>query len=101
MGYYISVPGTSGKAEFLVKNHGARQVTVEEAAEIVKDAGRAIVCVVYNPGEFDAAGFVYNEREFIRFSDYPGDRRVRRWFEMDRKLVEQLTRFRPPLQEIE
>ncbi len=92
MGYYIETGAAKGKAEFLVKHHGARQISVEEAAEIVKDEKRAVVCVVYST-RWDAAGFTFNEVEFKRFSYYPGDRRPRRWLEMDRELVEKLTRF--------
>lgn len=92
MGFYINqdMP-TRGKAEALVKQHGAVELrSAIEAADWMKQ-GFGIVCVVSNP-LFDAAGYCFNERELSAFSD-PMDARHRSWLAMDKTAAEKLSGF--------
>lgn len=93
MGYYLLSTGPpKGKAEVLVKDHGAVQLSESEAALEVDDPAVAIVCVVYNTA-WDAAGFAYNLKEFARMLPRPDDQRPRRWMKMDRETAERLSGF--------
>ena len=86
MGRYIQ-GSPFGKAEFLKKEHGAKQVSQQEAEQAVLD-GEGVVCVVDN-GRFEAAGYVYDENEYNAFS-CPGDFRPKTWLVMSKDIVEKL-----------
>jgi len=90
MGYYIQVPNNKGKAQQLVKLHGARIIT-EPQGFWMKDPKEAFICVVDN-GMFEAAGFAYNESEFNEFKRPDG--RPKTWLIIDRELAKQLTGFK-------
>ena len=91
MGFYIEGP-RQGKAEFLKHVHGARLVTVGEAARAIRDSSLGVICVVYNQ-TWDAAGFAYDEREFARMRMRVNDQRPRRWMVMERGAAERLSGF--------
>lgn len=94
MGYYLQAPGRFKKTEQLKDMYGALEVSREEAASFIRDASKAVVCVVQNPGQFDAAAFCYNEDEFRRFN-HVSDDRPRRWLIFDnRAQVEEITGYR-------
>jgi predicted phosphoribosyltransferase len=94
MGYYLQSPGRFNKAAQLKDVYGALEVSREEAASFIRDTSKAVVCVVQNPGQFDAAAFCYDEDEFRRFNQVSDDR-PRRWLIFDnRAQVEELTGYR-------
>ena len=94
MGFYIETPGiTKGKARHLLDTiPGAMEIIEEEAESYLYDPDNAVVCVVENP-VFDAAGFIYDKREFTRSLPRWDDARTRRWLVLPRKYVEERTRF--------
>lgn len=91
MGFYLPGPN-HGKAQYLIKEHGAVDFTLcrpQKFEEIPDD--QALVVVVDN-GPFEAAGLVYNSREFEEFTR-PGDRRPRQFLLMEREKAYQLAGF--------
>ncbi len=88
MGYYVPGP-TVGKAEFLVKEEGARQISLSDAERLADSIETAVICVVYNEG-WEAALYAFNTKELWRTKD-PNDRRPRRYLAMDRARAETLT----------
>ena len=90
MGYYIQTGNLRNKASFLVENHGGEIVFDYKAQECL-NLGIGVVCVVDN-GLFEAAGFVYDQREFDAFND-PADLRQKTWVVMDRQLAESLSGY--------
>jgi len=89
MGYYIQGP-TLGKAEAIIRQYNALQMSPEEALKALK-AGSGVVCVVEN-GMFDAAAFCYDEEEFDAFND-PHDLRPKTWLVMNLKKAKELSEF--------
>lgn len=74
MGYYIN---TNSKGEELAPNSKALQL-VADGAKIVKPEWQEnLVCVVEN-GFFDAAGYCFNEKEFLHFLN-DGSGRPKTW----------------------
>ena len=92
MGYYIQGP-VIGKAAYLIDEHGAREVTgVQSLLKAQVALGKkAVICVMLN-GAFDAAAFVYSERELDDFFA-KGDHRPKRWLVMDLELAKKLSGF--------
>lgn len=79
MGYYIETPPhRHGKADILIKNHGA----IEMGVPAFNSGSRVTICVVQNPC-FEACGIAHSEAEFQCFND-PRDRRTKRWLDMSR-----------------
>jgi hypothetical protein len=65
MGYYIQTDALTDKANYIVNNFEGELVSKpEKFVDVPKD--KALIVVVSN-GLFEAAGFVYNEREFLDF----------------------------------
>ena len=95
MGYYLNstkmnepLPAV-GKANILAKSSGVEEVTQPKTYGEIPDS-KAIICVVSN-GPFEAAGYAYCEDEFKVFS--APDSRPKRWFLMDKNLVNKLTGY--------
>ena len=95
MGYYIEVPEAHNKAEQLVKIHGAEIIPrPNKLSEIPAD--KALICVVVN-FYFDAAAYVYNEREFQDFQhDFTQPDRSRTWLLMDKVKARKLSGYVGP-----
>lgn len=55
--------------------------------------GKALICVMRN-SDFDAALFVYNEREFAA-ATRPGDDRCKQWLLIDWDKACELTEYQP------
>lgn len=91
MGYYLQTPETHGKAEYIIKVHGAKRVSQEEAAAAMTDPDVAVVAVKDN-GMFEAAGFAYDQREWEAFT-LPDDPRPTIFLTMGRALAERETNF--------
>ena len=91
MGYYIETGTLHGKAAFLVDNHGGEIVFDYKAQECL-NLGLGVVCVVNN-GSFEAAGFMYSQKEFDYFND-PADSRIKTWVVMDREIAEKLSGYK-------
>lgn len=81
MGYYIEVPGHTGKAQQVRDIFGAG---VWHPTQPVP-AGKVPICVVQN-GFFDAVAVAYDQSEVDAFND-PYDHRQRDWLLMDRDQV--------------
>jgi hypothetical protein len=102
MGHYIEVPSSRDKANLIVDGHAvgfngeslsyAAEHTAKPASFSSVPAGKALVCVIDN-GLFEAAGWAYDESEFMAFA-YP-DGRPRRWLLMDREAAVKATGFNP------
>lgn len=89
MGRYLNLPGMGAtrKAKFLQDNHAAIVISRNETKDVVNDPEKAVVCVVEN-GMFEAAGFMYSERELEEFlNDTSG--RPMTFLSMDKKFVEE------------
>lgn len=72
MGYYVEVPGNKGKAEILVKDHGAVVISRPEAFQLAtspKYPQPRVVVVVMDNGMFEAAGIAYDVEELKAFTD--------------------------------
>jgi hypothetical protein len=78
MGYYINTGHNIGKAEWLITNEGALELSfVPSSLSELPPEKEGLICVVNN-GMFEAAGFIYNDRELKDFTD-PTDYRDKRW----------------------
>jgi len=91
MGFYIQGP-TKNKAAFIIVNYGGKIIAPpEKFSDIPKDVG--LICVVDN-GAFEAAAFVYDEKEFEAFgSSSDSDFRPRTWMTMKREDAIKLTGY--------
>ena len=83
MGYYVETSGIHGKAAELVSEHGA--VVIEAPSKFAPPPDAALICVVDN-GWMEAAGIMYDEREYEAFAD-PGDPRPKVWLTMPKATV--------------
>lgn len=94
MGYYIQVENHHNKARQLEIAYGAiildRKPTLEEFRSM--PASAALIVVVDN-GPFEAAGFAFDESEFLAFTQ-PTDARMKQYLVMPRQVVEKLTGFK-------
>lgn len=93
MGYYIETDSAKNKAAWLVRTCDAQVITEGIAREYMR-MGLGIICVVDN-GMFEAAGYMYNERELNEFAN-PSDWRPKTWLSMNKELAERLSGFRRP-----
>lgn len=91
MGYYIQTGAALKKGEALIAQHGAKEVTYEQARDEF-DGNHDTVIVVSN-GAFEAAGFCYSKQEFEAFTDFARDRRPRRYFQLTKGLAAQLSGY--------
>lgn len=92
MGYYIEAPAVHGKAGYLVMTYGAERVTRPASFASIPE-GKALVMVIDN-GIFEAAGFIYSEREFEDVVSSDG--RPREFLYMDRLTTELLSGYHRP-----
>ena len=88
MGYYVQVPNDHGKAEQIRDLHGGEIVEQPESYQAIPE-GKGLIAIVDN-GPFEAAGFCYDENEFVAFTD-PRDTRPQKYVLLDRKVAEQLS----------
>ena len=65
MGAYIKLDQASGKAETLCSEHGAVQITRQEAKELARDQEAGVI-VIANNGLWEAAMFAHTWEEFDR-----------------------------------
>jgi len=89
MGFYINTNCNQGKANELVKSHGAIKIATPRWFNDVP-VDKALICVVEN-GFFDAAGYCYDEHEFNAFVEPDGRRK--QWLLMDKNLAEDLSGY--------
>ena len=90
MGYYIQTPTVKGKANYLIENHGAKPIVQPQKFDVKKD--KALIVIADN-GPFEAAGFVFDEEEFLAFTE-PGDPRRKNFLLMDLKKAKELSGFK-------
>lgn len=83
MGIYIETPLPRKKAEQIVNIYHGTTILAHQPEQFAVPKDKMLICVVNN-GIFDAAGLVYNEREFRGFT-VPADGRPKTWLLMDRK----------------
>lgn len=88
MGYYIETPSNHGKADWLIKEHGAVEVLFPVPFWSTNDRDEVTVCVVDN-GPFEAAAIACDEKELERFKREP-DPRPKRWLILPRAKVLEL-----------
>jgi hypothetical protein len=91
MGFYIETPHTLGKADFLIENEGAEELTGIAEIEKAMEEGYGVISVVNNHVLFEAAAFAYDSNELRRFMR--PDNRSKRWLKMDRKRAEKLAGY--------
>ena len=91
MGLFIETDDRTRKALFLVAHHGG-EIIPEPRSFGEIPPGKALIVVVHNSG-FEAAGFAFNEREFLAFT-FPGDFRPKDFVLLDRSVAETLTGYK-------
>ena len=88
MGFYIETGTNKNKAQYLIDNHDGVEMPKPLTLNNVPESQALIV--VIDSGPFEAAGYAYDEKEFIAFTQ-PHDMRPKRYVTIDRKLANQLT----------
>jgi hypothetical protein len=92
MGYYIKTGENVGKAEYLIAREGAMELLdVPNSLSELPSGLEGLICVVDN-GPFEAAGFIYNDRELEAFTD-PSDYRFKRWLTMPLDKAKELSGY--------
>lgn len=91
MGFYIETPLPIGKADYLIDALGAEKTGKPDTLAGVPD-GKGLVAVVSN-GIFEAAAYVFDDRELEAFSD-PSDLRPKTWLVMDKDAAERASGYR-------
>jgi hypothetical protein len=95
MGYYLNYTRMNeplpaiGKANILARSSGVEEISQPKSYDSVP-SDKAIICVVNN-GMFEAAGYAFCKEEFEVFTRPDG--RSKRWFLMDKQLVNDLTGY--------
>lgn len=94
MGFYYENGQQFGKAESLIKEHGATIIGPLRARRALEEGDTAVVCVFQNP-HFDAAAYCYDMKEFDRLNfNSQEDPRVKTLLEVPNKaFIEQVTGF--------
>jgi hypothetical protein len=92
MGHYIQTGMNLGKADFLIKNEHATEITQQEASCLVKSGGEEGVVVVVSNVIFEAAAYAYDIAEFNALTN-PGDNRARRFIKMNKNRIHELTGY--------
>lgn len=91
MGYYIQTPKNTNKVTQICQIYDAIQIDrPKNYSDIPDDMG---LIVIVDNGIFEAAGFIFSEREFNDFLS-PRDNRYKWYVLMDRKKAEQLSGFK-------
>lgn len=90
MGYYIEAPVLHGKAAWLADNYEVTRLPHAPASFSEVPEDKALVMVIANP-MFEAAGYVYSQREFDDVVDT--DMRPREFLLMDKLTVELLSGY--------
>lgn len=90
MGHYIQGPA-KGKVPFICSNYGARVISISEAFDVILDGKEACICVVDN-GPFEAAGLLYDTKEFSAFMN-PTDSRPKQFLAMNKQKAYELARY--------
>jgi len=89
-GFYIQTVGHNFKAGYILENiEGSYEFRPETYQDIPE--GKGLVIVVEN-GAFDAAAFIYEEREFEEFT-LPSDNRPKRFILMDISVAEDISGY--------
>lgn len=92
MGYYIETGHNLNKTNWLRINHGAQLMLCPPPTFADVPDGAALICVVDN-GPFEAAAYIYNQRELEAFDD-PRDIRRKWWLLMDKNKAEELSGYK-------
>lgn len=90
MGKYIQVPEDKDKAKQIVVEYGGEIIPPPRTAAHIP-LGKALIVVVDN-GRFEAAAFIYDEREFEEFNN-PKDHRHHDYVLIDWDLACKLTGY--------
>lgn len=94
MGYYIETGTMHGKAQHIMDQLDAIEISQDEARIFLEEGTDcAIICVVDN-GPFEAAAYCHDLKEFQQFT-LPHDDRPKTWLMVsDKAQVETLTGYR-------
>ena len=92
MGRYIEVPDRIGKGTQIRDLYDGEILPAAPGTFQDVPVGKALICVVANPG-FDAAAFCYNESEFQEFTS--PDVRPKTWLLIDWDKATELTGYTP------
>lgn len=93
MGYYIETGHLHHKADDIIREYGAVEVTQAQAKLIVNtQTDECAVIVVVENGPFDAAAFAFDAAEFDAFT-YPSDTRPKRFLTLPWATACRLTRY--------
>jgi len=91
MGFYIETVLSICKDNWLIKHEDAERLdgTLEDSLK-AHEEGFAVICVIDN-GDFEAAGYAYDEDEIRRF--HRPDGRPKNWVKMNRSRANELTGY--------
>ena len=90
MGFYIQVPEHFGKAEQIEALYDGMIIPKPNSFDLIP-LNMALIVVVRNQ-QFEAAGFAYDEEEFVAFTD-PGDLRPKKFVLINRVMASELSGY--------
>ena len=87
MGKYIETEDIYNKANWICKNLGGQIASQQIAKDLIETKG---VIVIVDNGEFEAAGWAFNQAEFEAFT-LPEDHRSKQFVVIERAEAEKAT----------
>jgi len=95
MGFYIQVPEHFGKAEQIEALYDGMIIPKPNSFDLIP-LNMALIVVVRNQ-QFEAAGFAYDEKEFVAFTD-PEDLRPKKFVLMNRVMANELSGYKKTME---
>lgn len=86
MGYYIQTSSNINKARAIADAYDGTVLSTPPPTFADVPEGKALIIVVSNP-MFEAAAYVYDNGEFLAFTD-PNDKRPKQYVLIDKELAE-------------
>jgi hypothetical protein len=92
MGFYINTDDSTGKVKWLVERANGKVVSLLEAKHAMKDPNLGVIVVIDNV-MFEAAGFMFSQKEFETFTN-PKDSRPKTYVVISRELAISLSGYK-------
>jgi hypothetical protein len=93
MGYYIQTEKNRNKAQQICDAHPEAFIIPQPVSFDKVPENMGLIVIVDNV-LFEAAGYCYNEREFLDFQQTARDTRPRTWLLMDKEKAEKLSGYK-------